>query len=224
MFVSFKFILSSYSTKDIYSLRRWGTPIEEATRANVSVNNETDEELLQLVCNQDSRTAYEELYKRFYGNLLRLAYHKTGDLATAEDIVQDILLQVWKRRERIVLKERLAGYLTKAVKYKVLDVIAKKKNKDIYLSNMEDELTGIISNTDYAARESLFKEYISEELNKLPPRMRETFLLSREEGLNHEEIAAQLGISIHTVSTHITKAISILKKKLLVNSFLVIIS
>ncbi|ERJ61368.1 RNA polymerase sigma factor [Sphingobacterium paucimobilis] len=185
---------------------------------------ETDEELLQLVRDQDSRVAYEELYKRFYAVLLRLAYQKIADFAAAEDIVQDILLQVWKRRTRIVLKERLASYLAKAVKYKVLDIIAKNKNKDLYLSAVGDELTGIISNTDYAARESLFKEYIDEELSKLPPRMRETFLLSREEGLTHEEIASQLGISIHTVSTHITKAISILKKKLLINSFLVIIS
>ncbi len=190
----------------------------------MSANKETDEELLQLVCDQDSRSAYEELYTRFYERLLRLAYQKLGDFAIAEDIVQDILLQVWNRRARIILKERLENYLTKAVKYKVLDVIAKKKNKDIYLASMGDELTGIIANTDYAAREALFKEYIDEELSKLPPRMRETFLLSREEGLNHEEIAAQLGISIHTVSTQITKAIAILKKKLLTNSFLVIIS
>lgn len=190
----------------------------------MNANIETDEKLLEQVCNADSKEAYEVLYKRFYAKLLRQCYQKLGELPAAEDIVQDILLQLWNRRKRIVLQEKLEGYLMKAVKYKVIDFIAKKKNNSIYLSSIDQTLTDIVSNTDHSVRESLFKDYINDELKKLPPRMRTAFLLSRDEGLSHAEIAEQLDISVHTVSTHITKAITILKRNLLTNSFLVIIS
>lgn len=182
----------------------------------------SEEELLALVCNNDDKGAYERLYCRLYPNLLRFAYSKTANLEESEDIVQDILLQLWNRRHKIILIERLESYLIKAVKYKVLDQIGKQKNQAIYMQSIDLALTTYTTDTDFLVRESLFKDYIDHALNSLPPRMREAFLLSRENGLSHEEIAIQLGISQHTVATHIKNALKILKKKLLTNSFMVL--
>lgn len=182
----------------------------------------SDEELLDLLCKFDDKAAYEQLYGRLYAGLLRFAYSKTGNLEESEDLVQDILLQLWNRRHKIVLIEKLENYLLKAVKYKVLDQIGKRKNKDAYIQSIDLALNSFTSDTDFLARESLFKEYIDDALKSLPLRMREAFLLSREKGMTHEEIALQLGISPHTVSTHIKNALKILRKKLLTTSFLVL--
>lgn len=188
----------------------------------MNLHNLSDEELLDSVCIADSRSAYEKIYVKFYPDMLRYAHSKLASLEEAEDIVQDILLQIWNRRKQIVLQEKLNNYLIKAVKYKILDHISKSKRHKVYLQSIDQFMHQVIANTDFTARESLFKNYIESEIEKLPPRMRQAFLLSRNENLSHEEIAAQLGLSVHTVSTHIKSAIKILKKKLLIYSFFMI--
>lgn len=180
------------------------------------------EELLNLVIQESNKEAYEELYLSFYPGLLQFAFHKIGNLESAEDIVQDVLLQLWNRRSRIVLIENLNSYLLKAVKYKILDNISCQRYKDIYLKSLEHAMMPYQENTDFKARESSFKSLIDAEIDKLPPRMKESFLLSRNAGLSHQEIANQLGISIHTVSTNIKLALKILKIKLLNTSVLIL--
>lgn len=180
----------------------------------------TDEDLFELLVSENSSVAYERLYLKYYPLLLRFAFNKLGDFSKAEDITQEVLMQLWKRRSNIRLIGKLNNYLIKAIKYKILDDYSKQRYKDLLSLEVEKSIQTYSENTDHLIRESTLKQIITSEISKLPPRMKTTFLLSRNEGLTHEEIAQQLGISVHTVSTNIRNAIKILKNKILTFSVL----
>ena len=84
-----------------------------------------DEELLLLLQTGD-HTAFREIYKRYWDKLLYIAGKKLDDFSEADSIVQDVFVDLWHRRETLEVRQQLAGYLVVAVRYRILNFLARQ--------------------------------------------------------------------------------------------------
>ncbi|MGN6180592.1 MAG: RNA polymerase sigma factor [Mucilaginibacter sp.] len=173
----------------------------------------TDNELLSLLKKGDE-AAFKELYNRYWDKLFVTAFHRLGDELEAEEVVQDIFVSIWQRRNVLELTYSLATYLSVAVKYKVITKLAgfaKQKARDASIAAESAE--GVESTSQWLSEKELRRQ-IEECINKLPEKCRIVFQMSREQNLSNKQIAEKLGVSEKTVEGHITKAIHTLKNSL----------
>lgn len=175
----------------------------------------SDQELIALLKGAD-HAAFTEIYKRYWKKLFTVAANKIADLEEAREIVQNIFISLWNRRNELEIKGTLGNYLAVSVKYRVINALDKQHNHQNYLESLST------SEVDDSTQEWLefmqLKERLSILVAELPEKCRIVFQLSREQGLSQKEIAAELGISEKTVEGHLTKALKNLKTGL--NSFL----
>jgi RNA polymerase sigma-70 factor (family 1) len=176
--------------------------------------NLSDVELLNLLRESD-HAAYTEIYNRYFYLMYTHAYKKLRDEEQAKDVIQDLFANLWFKREFELKTNRLGGYLYTSVRNKVFDLFAREQVKEKYLDSMESyfALNKSIS-ADYRIREKELKAYIEKEIQKLPPKMKLIFELSRKEQLSHQEIAERLETTRDNVSTQLTTALRRLKTKL----------
>jgi len=181
---------------------------------------QSDTELLNLL-RLDDRAAYTEIYDRYALVLLGHAYNKTRDREEAKDVVQEVFTMLWAKRETLQV-DYLAGYLFRSVRNIILNQIAHEAVQDKFILSME-KFAASNEIPDHLIREKQLMAIIEREVAALSPKMREVFVLSRNEHLSHGEIADLLGISQQTVSKHVTNALKILRVKLGVLAFVVLL-
>lgn len=183
-------------------------------------NNDT--ELAGLLKSGD-RDAYTEIYNRYIFVLLNHAYNKTRSREEAKDVVQEVFTTLWARREALQI-DNLPGYLYTAMRNLILNRFAHQGVQDKYVSSVMQFAATQQTITDHLVREKQLAAIIEAEIAALPARMREVFELSRKEHLNHKEIALRLEISEQTVSKHITNALKILRVKLGILVYLLLLT
>lgn len=172
-----------------------------------------DHELVSLLKKGDKH-AYTEIYHRYKWLLHEHAYKKLGDREAANDLVHDLFCQLWIKREEIEIKSSLAAYFYSAIRNKVLNRIAHETIEAKYVDAISQYAQAHVPTPDYQLREKQFMEIIEREIAALPPKMRAVFELSRKSHLSHREIAGQLKISEETVKKQIKKALRILRGRL----------
>lgn len=156
--------------------------------------------------------AFEMLFLRFYGPLCLFAAKIVGNGEAAEEIVQGFFVKLWERKANLVVETSVKNYFLRSVKNGCINFIKHSKTKDEYAANMLHNVeTHTIENAFF---EVGLKEKIEESLGSLPPKRREIFRLSREEGLKYREIAERLNVSVKTVETQMGLAIRSLRVKL----------
>ena len=156
-----------------------------------------------------------------YSHLLDLHYKELCDYATSlarddfksEDIVQNVIVRMWNKREKLNANISIKNYLYKSVYNEFID----QYRKDLSISILERKyIEGIdyfIENEDQSKTKRLI-EIVTKEIKQLPKKCKETFLLSKKSGLSYKEIADFQNLSLNTVENQMTKALSILRKKL----------
>jgi RNA polymerase sigma-70 factor (ECF subfamily) len=137
----------------------------------------------------------------------------TNDSDLAEDIVHNVFMSIWKNRNKLKDQFAVKSYLYKSVYNEFIDQYRKKKAVLTLEKKHIDALTYIVEEEDEKSLEKLIS-IVKKEIDKLPPKCKQTFLLSKEEGLTNLEISEYLNISIKSVEAHITKAFSVLRKSI----------
>jgi RNA polymerase sigma-70 factor (family 1) len=173
---------------------------------------QTDEQLLiQLVAGKSS--AFEEIYRRYSFKLYSIAYHQIGVQEEAEELVQDVFLDIWRRHNTLTIKE-LSVYLTVSIRNKVYDHIRSQINfrkfqeyiiyKEIYETFDTDEIVNFndLSNA------------VEKILGQLPEKSAEIFRKSRFENQSVKDIAKSFDLSEKAVEYHITKSLKYLRENL----------
>jgi RNA polymerase sigma-70 factor, ECF subfamily len=151
---------------------------------------------------------YERYCKRMYGFVIR--YIKQEE--DAEEIVQEVFLKIWESRKKIDTYLSFDSFIFTIAYNTTISLLRKRVNEKKYLEYLQ--LRQQITNADEIIDEIHFKqikEQLNTSLNQLTPRQREIFLLSREEGLTHSEIAKKLNISPNTVKNHLVTVLSFLR-------------
>lgn len=173
----------------------------------------SDRDLIDLLKDGDAG-AFTEIYDRYKEILHHYAYRWLQDRETVKDVIQELFTVVWTKRETLVFNHNLSGYLYTAVRNGILRKISQQNRSRDYTASLQEYADLGENITDYRVRENQLKEIIEKEIAALPDKMQEVFRLSRNGQLSHAEIAAQLGLSEHTVRAHIKKALKILRDKL----------
>ena len=160
----------------------------------------------------DPEACLAELYSDYYEYLVNSVYRMVPDQITAEDLVQDVFFEIWKKREQLEFRTSVGAYLRKAVTNRALNCIrAKKMNFEV------EDAALLLKSTEINSAKKLeiedLQQLINKSVDKLPEKCRVVFSMSRYEEMKYAEIAESLGISIKTVENHISKALKILKTK-----------
>jgi RNA polymerase sigma-70 factor (ECF subfamily) len=125
--------------------------------------------------------------------------------------VQDVFISLFKLRDSLNPEVSVLAYLHVALKNRIMNHYRHQnvhKKYEQYIARQEMQLT---DNTAAHLDSKELEIHLKEEIRKLPQQCRTVFLLSREEGLHHKEIANHLNISVNTVEQHMRKALRILR-------------
>src|SRR6476659_511265 len=158
-------------------------------------------------------SAFDSIFRAWYPSLVRSAESIVRSRAVAEEVVQDVMLELWRRRESLAVDSSPQAYLFQSTRNRALNHVRHERVE----RKSEPE---IIRQTELRtpAPTNLVEEEISVALRKavseLPARCREVFELSRTHGLKYSEIATTLGISVKTVEAQMGKALKTLRVKL----------
>lgn len=149
---------------------------------------------------------FEKEYNRLLLPLGMYALRIVMDVSEAEDIVQNVFVNVWNHIQQGYEPENLKSYLYRAVRNASLKFLFKEeKNTEEDIENAEDVTEEAVDTSERDAR-------LWQAVNALPPKCREVFLMSKRDNYSYKEIAEALGISVKTVENHLTKAMKSLRE------------
>ncbi len=161
------------------------------------------------------KPAFEALFRSFFPGLVLFAQKYVPDQDTAKEMVHNVFLNLWEKREKLDTSTSLKSYLFTAVRNRCLNFIRdqKKFNRDDTLFERMDS-DQFTDASDHLEEQEL-EQRIFDALQALPEKCREVFMLNRFEELKYAEIAGKLNISVKTVETQMSKALKILREKLI---------
>lgn len=149
--------------------------------------------------------ALKLIYNKYWNKLFTSAYHILQDQQACEDIIQDIFINLWNKREQIEIKVSLKSYLYASTRYEVYrQVRAGSVCEDIF-ENLHERLHTPSEYGNIEHRELLSQ--INSIVDNLSEKCKVVYKLSREDQLSHKEIASHLDISTKTVENHLNKAL-----------------
>jgi RNA polymerase sigma-70 factor (ECF subfamily) len=174
----------------------------------------SDQELLQQMAN-DNRQAFTILYRRYWEDLFISAAKALRSKEEAADVVQDVFLSLWNRRNEVNIQGSPAAYLHTSVRYKCIHYIEKNIiRRDYLLQLCEVEISNASTNAEINLQLKEMQEAVINTIAKMPPKMQEVYKLSRQEHLSHKEIAENMSISVETVKKHIQHALHLIRTNL----------
>jgi len=161
--------------------------------------------------------AFEAMFRTYYGTLYRYAVVMLGSREAAEDVVQAVFARIWEDRVTWEVRGPLRHYLIVAARCGAISALRHDAVRNRTAPLLAGE--GVRPPESTAADEELeaeeLRQRLSRALAELSPRAREAFVLSRSEGLSHDQVALRMGIATRTVGIHISKALAALRKAIL---------
>jgi len=177
--------------------------------------NDANERALQQRIREGDEAAFDTVFRDNYAHLVRMAESIIRERALAEEIAQDVMLELWRRRESIEVEQSFRAYLLRSTRNRALNhvrhqrivmreaTIAAAAAESARAQSAEDEMLG--TELERAVRQAIAS---------LPERTREVFQLSRDRGLKYSEIAVLLDISVKTVEKRMGQALAELRDSL----------
>lgn len=176
------------------------------------MKNDLDELIARL--KQNDKEAFNLLFYMYAEKIFKFSLTFFNDEAEAEEIVQEVFLKIWLKRNTISDPSTFNAYIYTIAK----NLIFNNLKKNIYKKKYETyAYANQQTHKNYTENEVLYeetKQRIEIALDQLPKKRKEVFLLSRREGLKNREIAEKLEISIKTVETHMSLSLKYLREVL----------
>lgn len=173
--------------------------------------NFTNDEDVIIALKNAENDAFRYLIDTYHERLCMYVFGLSKDLSASEDIVQNVYLKFWKRREKFKNDLTIKSYLYKSVYHEFIDYYRKRKTIQALEKVFMNTLLNNILDEEWHFENQL--NLLNREIENLPPRCKQTFLLSKEKGYSNKQIAAYLNVSIKCVEAHITKAFFLLRKR-----------
>ncbi|MDO7743895.1 MAG: RNA polymerase sigma-70 factor [Pedobacter sp.] len=180
---------------------------------NIDASKSSDQDL-SLSLKAGSRAAFVEIYDRYWSLLLSHAIRMLQDEDIAQDVIQDVFQMLWEKHLTLNIHTSLSSFLYSSVRYRILDQLKRDKIEGRFLSTLQTEIESGVTSTDDSIAEKEFTKKIEEGLNKLPPKMRTVFELSRIHEYSYQEISKELNLSENTVKKQISNSLKILRNSI----------
>lgn len=172
----------------------------------------TDRELLARI-RQGDEQAFDALFRQYYTPLVGFTESLLRSRAVAEEIVQDVMLEVWRRRETLEIDLTWRSYLFRAARNRALNDLRHARvaqRAEPFVRGAESEEATTPADLEANELDHAFRQALQE----LPEPVRDVFLMSRRDHLKYGEIAAALGISVKTVEARMGRALKELRLQL----------
>lgn len=179
----------------------------------MKLNTQQEQEAVQKLKKGDT-LAFTRLFYAYENRLFGYAASLLPDKKDAEEIVQEVFYQVWKNRHRLDETKSFKSFLFTISKRLIYKVIRKRTQALVYQQQQVVESEGNWSSTEDLYHYHELESNIHKIVDSMSCKRRQVFIMSRFQGLNNQEIASQLNISLSTVENHINKALRILKERL----------
>ena len=178
----------------------------------MSPNNKLNDFELLVLLKEGKESALDWIYKKYWKCLYENAYSVLKDGQACEDIIQEIFLKLWTKRETLEIKTSLSAYLHASVRYEVYRQLKSLHVREDIFDQIHERIQASRKYNDLEYKE--FHSQICALVEQLPDKCRNVYKLSRESQLSHKEIALHLQISTKTVENHLTKALGFLRRSL----------
>lgn len=167
----------------------------------------SDEQLL-LLLREGDEGAFTEIYNRHWEQLALYVLKVIRSREEARDIVQEVFISIWKRRRELEIRSSLIAYLLRSVRNLAIRHMERNIHRYPIISQLSEytgDLAGAAEPDTIDLRQ--LEERVDNAIARLPSKMREIFILSRQENLSYREIAEKLGIAETTVKKQVSNAL-----------------
>lgn len=175
-------------------------------------NTYSDQELATFLRSGDA-AAFKVVYKKYWDKLLVVAGKRLGDLQEAEEVLQDIFLNLWSRRADLNLRLSFDHYFAVAVKFQIINRRAKRSRESERNNAFAVGITSSVQPVAVQFDLEILQTQLQDSINTLPRKCQLVFKMSRQQELSNKEIASELNISEKAVEKHITSAIKLLRAR-----------
>jgi RNA polymerase sigma-70 factor (sigma-E family) len=169
---------------------------------------------VSTVVPESADAALVRLYDAHYAELVRVAVLLVRDPETAEDVVQDAFVQVWRRWPRLADRERAVGYLRTCVVNGARSALRRRGTERRHAERVGDERATDAPGADEGTLVTIRSRAVLDALQARPRRQREVLVLRHYLDLSEAEIADALGIGRGSVKTHASRAAAALRTTL----------
>lgn len=158
-----------------------------------------DEKILLQQIAAGDETAFTSLFNHWHQQLGDFIFRLTGSLSIAEEIVQEVFVTIWTKRELLHKVEHPGPYIYRLCRNKTLNQLRNTARERV----RNAEWISLSEQSSDGPDQEIFFRLIDEAVTKLPPQQQKAWILSRREGLMYEEVATQMQLSRETVKRHI---------------------
>jgi len=173
---------------------------------------ETQQDILARL-QQGDKAALQELFVTYYPYVCNSMLRLVKDRTLVEDLAQEVFLRFWQKRDRITINSSLKAYLGRMA---VNEALAHLRSRKHFTDEVDEERQSL--GADRSVEEEFLHgelaDHIAAAIDRLPPKCRLVFTLSRYEAMSYKDIASHLGISIKTVENQMGKALRVLREDL----------
>ncbi|HKJ40715.1 MAG TPA: RNA polymerase sigma-70 factor [Sunxiuqinia sp.] len=169
------------------------------------------------------KNALNKLYTEYSERLYRFAFGYLKSEADTLDVIQEVFIRLWDKRESLKEEMSLEAFLFTIAKNTIISTFRKKISEREYLEYLKQRAVKNSSDTAEQVDYKLLSEEVQKLVSQLPQQRQRIYILSKEKGYTNKAIAEELEISIKTVEDHMTKARRFLKENLKEYGFLAIL-
>ena len=179
------------------------------------MNADAKIKLLQTEIETGNQDAYRQLFNLLYPNLYRFAFSLTKNKELSEEIVSDVFINIWRKKETIAAIDNLKLYLYISAKNTSLNYLSKlAKEKLVSIDQLNPFAALPFSNPEQVLVSKEMNTRIHRAIEALPPQAKLIFILTKELGFSYKEAAALLNLSPGTIDNQLVIALKKLSKSL----------
>lgn len=157
--------------------------------------------------------AFDEIFKAYYEKLCNFAFLFLKNSSRSEEVVSDVFINLWKKRNTIIIKTSLKSYLYRSTRNAVISDI--RKEKDINLINEDDKIekkAKLASSPETLLIRKEVCDSFRDLIDLMPKQAALVFRLHKVDGMSYKEIAQLLDLSIKTVENHMGRALKLMRE------------
>lgn len=173
---------------------------------------------------EGDEAAFRTLFEMYWDHIYSVALLLTKSESHSEDLVQEIFLKIWIKREELVAVEKLEGYLFIVARNYIYNVLKKIQKEQHFKKHILDwfDVSSQSPEQDLLYKEST--QLLQKAVDQLTPHQQVIYKMTREQGLSHDQVAKQLNLSPNTVKNHMVHSLKSIREYLRVHASPVVLA
>lgn len=179
----------------------------------MSLNSNSDQSKLLYELSQGNELAFTKLYNEYKNVVFSTALKITKSRILAEEVVQDVFLKIWQNHENLAEITNIENYLFIISRNHIFDMI-KKIARDTSIVVDTNYKSTSTNDTEDAIKDDQYNIILNQIVDQLPPQQQKIYKMAKWDGLSHQKIGEDLGISTETVKKHMAQALKFVRTKI----------